>query len=94
MMDEQEILEMVDDAIVGIMEGLLVWMDMAEELIESGVHHEECDGDCSPTAVDILFALKTTHINEVIDSFRKSLDGAVKLKDELTSDASKEIDNE
>ena len=94
-MDEQEeVLEVVDDAITGIMEGLLVWMDMAEELIESGHHHEDCDGDCSPDAIDTLFHINTTHINEVIDSFRKSLDGAVKLKDELTSDASKEIDNE
>ena len=94
-MDEQEeVLEVVDDAITGIMEGLLVWMDMAEELIESGVHHKECDGDCSPDAIETLFAINTKHINEVIDSFRASLDGVVKLKDELTSDASKEIDNE
>ena len=90
----EDIVDVVDDIEVVIMEGLLIWMDMTERLIEDSVHDTDCDGKCSTGVVDAIIKVNRDHLDRVVESFRTALIEIVTIKDELTSDASKEIDND
>jgi len=90
----EDITEVIDEITVVIMEGLLIWMDMTERLIEDSVHDEDCDGKCSTGAVDDIIKVNRDHLDRVVESFRTALIEISDIKDKLTSDASKEIDNE
>ena len=91
--EQDELIQIVDETCVTIIEGLLIWMDMSESLIEDSSHTDECDGNCSLGIVDDIFKVNRDHLDRVVESFRSALISMTAIKDELASDAS-EVDNE
>ncbi len=85
--DNDELIQIVDETTVTIIEGLLIWMDMSENLIEDASHTDECDGKCSEGIVDDIFKVNKDHLDRVVESFRKSLIEMTAIKGELSSDA-------
>ena len=88
----EELVQIIDETTVSIIEGLLIWMDMSESLIEDSSHSDECDGNCSLEVVDELFSVNKKHLDTVVESFRASLIEITAIKDRLTSDASEVTD--
>ncbi len=91
--ETDELIQIVDETSVSIIEGLLIWMDMSEGLIEDASHTDECDGECSLGYVDDIFKVNRDHLDRVVESFRTSLIEITAIKDRLSSDAS-EVNDE
>ncbi len=91
----EELVVIIDHSTTTIIEGLLVWMDMSEALVEQSSHADDCDGDCSgeQPEVEALFKVNKDHLDRVVESFRTSLKEISDIKDKLTSDAS-EVDSD
>ena len=89
----EELITIIDETTVSIIEGLLIWMDMSEGLINDREHDENCDGTCTAEVVDEIFDVNKRHLDNVVESFRSALIEITGIKDRLASDAS-EVENE
>ena len=87
-----DLIAIIDETTVSIIEGLLIWMDMSEALINDREHSDDCDGNCSMPVVDEIFDVNKRHLDNVVESFRNALIEITAIKDKLTSDASEVTD--
>ena len=85
-----DLIAIIDESTVTIIEGLLIWMDMSESLIDDSSHTEECDGKCSLDVVDEMFNVNKDHLDRVVESFRTSLKEISGIKDRLVDEISDE----
>ena len=89
----EELIAIIDDTTPTIIEGMLIWMDMSEALIEDRAHDESCDGKCSRDVVDEIFDVNKDHLDRVVKSFRTALTDVTAIKDRLTSSDARGTDN-
>lgn len=89
----EEMAEICDLSLESIIEGMLIWTDMGEALVEDMKHADDCDGDCSSRQTEEMFQINKRHIDRVIESFRTSLLEVQRVKESVTSDAS-EVDHD
>ncbi len=81
-----DLIQIIDETTVSIIEGLLIWMDMSEGLINDRSHTDECDGECSLDVVDEIFDVNKRHLDTVVESFRSALIEITGIKDRLESE--------
>ena len=87
-----ELVAIIDDTVPTIIEGMLIWMDMSENLINDRSHADDCDGTCSADEVDLIYDVNKNHLDRVVESFRTALKEVTAIRETLTSDASEVTD--